>query len=307
MFLWTEWPSMTGEADWIRYYARLIEFATTKEIKFNRVILRMIDPTFGAIGGVMPTNRDLWTVSENSVVYQEFISKLPAGFDLVVYPYVMDADNQVAWKSSMATSGVLEAVFKYMSQWNTLLSSLDSKVNFSGIVVDGEERRGYVTEIDLVTEYKAQYGGWFGYCTGYPQVGVISAYASSVDAFFLQMYDFYVDRSPSLVLVQNTDVTTPAEFIDRLNSLVWSRFLPYYESSKVHFMWSLQNSAAATCLYPDGPTTCGIKEDFGTQTESYFVSFLAQLKDMYPSKFGNKPHGFFQFSFTPDSWYTPTK
>ena len=207
----------------------------------------------------------------------------------------------------MGTTGVLEGVYKYYSQWNKLLASLNCKVRFSGVVVDGEEHKGFLSEMGSVATYKATYGGWFGYSMGYTQVGAISLHSSSVDAFFMQMYDFYVDNSASLILVQNTDVSTVDEFIAKLNDKVWSRYLPYYESSKIHFMWSLQNSAANTCIYPDGPTRCGIKRDFGSNNEAYFLSFLQKVKAMYPTKFGNKPHGFFQFSFTPDSWFTPSK
>ena len=308
MFLWTEWPSMSGEADWIIFYARLIEYIETSEFNFSRIILRMIDPTFGnkATGY---TKRDLWSVSFDSVVYQEFISKVPSKVkELVIYPYVLDTANQVNWETSMGTASgkTLEAVFKYYQAWNDLLGP-NARVKFTGIVVDGEEHKGFIDEISNVPAYKAKYnGGWFGYCTGYPQVGVMTLYSDYVDIFVFQMYDFYVDRAATLQLVQNTDVSTPEEFITRLNNLVWSRFLPFYENSKANFMWSNQHSTSTACLYPLG-NNCGAKEDFGTVSKSYFISFLEQLKAMYPTKFGNKMNGIFQFSLTPASWFTPSK
>ena len=200
----------------------------------------------------------------------------------------------------------LEAVFKYFQAWNDLLGP-DAPVKFTGIVVDGEEHKGFISEIYNVPDYKAQYnGGWFGYCTGYPQVGVMTLYSNVVDVFVFQMYDFYVDRAASLQLVQNTDVDTVDDFITRLNNLVWSRFLPFYENTKATFMWSNQHSSSTACLYPLGDN-CGAKEDFGAVSKAYFISFLEKIKEMYPTKFGNKMNGIFQFSLTPASWFSPSK
>jgi hypothetical protein len=308
MFLWTEWPSMSGEADWIIFYARLIEYISVSEFNFSRIMLRMIDPTFGD-KSTGYTTRDLWTVSRDSVIYQEFISKVPPQVkELVIYPYVLDYSNQVNWETSMGTAPgqTLEAVFKYFQAWNDLLGP-DAPVKFTGIVVDGEEHKGFIDEIYNVPQYKAMYnGGWFGYCTGYPQVGVMTLYSEVVDVFVFQMYDFYADRSATLQLVQNTDVDNPDEFITRLNNLVWSRFLPFYENTKATFMWSNQHSGSTACLYPLGDN-CGAKEDFGAVSKSYFISFLEKVKEMYPTKFGNKMNGIFQFSLTPASWFNPSE
>lgn len=305
-YMWTEWPSMDGESDWITYYARLLSFLTTGKIKFNKVILRVLDPTFGSIADSRhgTTAHDLWSISLDSVLYRNFISLLPASITEVhVLPYLMETHSQDAWMTSMSCANPLESTFKYLNEWNKLLGYK----RFTGIVVDGEERRGYLSEMDLVNDYKATYDiATFGYCTGYPQVGVFGVYGDVVDAFYMQMYDFYVRDSPTLVLVQNGDVADDdyKAFIVELDADVWSQYLPYYENAKVHFMWSVQDSVSADCYYPDGPSTCGIKEDFGANwSVNGYLNFLSKISQMYPTKFGNKPHGLFQFSFIPKSWY----
>lgn len=203
----------------------------------------------------------------------------------------------------MGKSLPLESAFKYVSDWNKLLGTK----RFTGIVVDGEEKAGFINEMNAIPGYKTKYNiATFGYAVGYTQVGVFGLYGDVVDAFYLEMYDFYVYNSATLQLVQNSDVGVDksAEFITELNANVWTHFLPYYEYAKVQFMWSVQDSANTDCYYPDSPSTCGIKKDFGAGwTVDGYLNFIAQLNAMYPNKFGNKPHGIFQFSFIPLSWF----
>lgn len=306
MFLWSEWPSMWGEPDWIEFYGKLLDFVSSSPLNINRVILRMLDPIYGTVATTPETKHDLWTVSVDSVVYTAFLSKLPSSvktFD--VYPYLMDLYNQDRWKKSMNTTMPLEGVFKFCNQWNALLERQGLAVRCQGVTVDGEERRGYITELSSISSYKAAYGGLtFGYSTGYTQVGVLGTYSNFTDDFFFQLYDFYVRGIYPPELVQNSDVAKDDVngLISRLNSLVWYQHLPYYEHPKARFMWSIQNNASNDCLYPDGPTRCGIKQDFGVWSINGFLSFVSTLKSLYPTKFGNKPHGIFQFSFVPNSW-----
>lgn len=300
---------MAGESDWITFYGQLVEFVTKSPLQFDKIMLRVLDPTIGLVSNTPETQNDLWTVSTSSVFYTALISQLPATvktFD--VYPYLMDAANQRAWMASMGTSTPLEGVFKYCQSWNNLLSEIPSSpsIRCGGVTVDGEERRGYVNEIALAPTYKSQYQvGFFGYATGYTQVGVISQYAGYVDGFYFEMYDFYRANFATVELVQNSDVPLDdaASFIALLDDQVWARYLPFYESARANFMWSLQNSAGGDCLYPLGPSYCGAKEDFGVWSLNGFRTFLSRLKEMYPTKFGNKPHGLFQFSLTPFSWF----
>ena len=306
-FVWVEWPSMSGEADWIEFYGKLIHFVSTSKMGVTKVIVRVLDPIFGSLAVTRETQHDLWTVSTSSVFYTAFLSKLPTSVsEFVVYPYLMDATNQEHWVTAMGTATPLEGVFKYCSQWNALLKNVKSHTICGGVTVDGEERRGYINELPSVPSYKTGYSvNTFGYTTGYTQVGVLSMYSEYVDDYYFEFYDFYVRDAPSLQLVQNSDVgkDNVADFIALLDNGVWAHYLPFYESPKVNFMWSVQNSGSNDCLYPDGPTTCGIKEDFGAWSLTGFMQFLAAIKAEYPTKFGNKPHGIFQFSFVPNSWY----
>jgi hypothetical protein len=306
MFVWAEWPSMAGEADWIAYYTKLLNFARTSPLNVNRVMLRVLDPVYGTVATTRETKHDLWTVSVDSVIYTSLLSKLPASvktFD--VYPYLMDVYNQNRWVAAMKTSKPLEAAFKYCGQWNALLKEQGIALRCGGVTVDGEERRGYLTEFPAVNSYKSTYGGLtFGYATGYPQVGVLGSYDSFVDDFFFELYDFWVRGIYPAKLVQNSDVAKDdvSGFITKLNGNVWNQYLRYYEHPKARFMWSVQNIASNDCLYPDGPKRCGIKQDFGAWSINGFLSFVSTIRSMYPTKFGNKQHGIFQFSFVPNSW-----
>jgi hypothetical protein len=307
MFVWTEWPSMAGESDWITFYDKLVRFLGSDRFKSNRVMTRVLDPIHGSVRVTPETTHDLWSVSTNSVFYTAFLSVLPSSVkEFMIYPYIMEVPNQNNWMSSMGTSLPLEGVFKYCSEWNDLLTNVGSVVRCVGVAVDGEEKRGYINEMSSIPDYKTRYNvSRFAYATGYTQVGVIGLYEGLVDEFYFEMYDFYVYNAPSLQLVQNSDVglNDVTSFASLLLDKVLARFLPFYESPRVNFMWSVQNSGGSDCLYPDGPTTCGIKEDFGIWSMDAFLSFVVTMKDKYATKFGNKPHGIYQFSFVPNSWY----
>lgn len=305
MFVWAEWPSMWGEPDWIEYYAKLVSFSSSSPLNVNKLVLRILDPVYGTVATSPETAHDLWTVSTSSVIYTQLLTQLPASvttFD--VYPYVMDQYNRDRWMGAMGTTATLEAVFMYCAQWNTLLAQERLSIRCGGVTVDGEERRGYLNELGSVQSYKDRYALSFGYSTGYPQVGVLGSMGDYVDEFYLQFYDFYVRESATVQLVMNTDVghDDAQAYIQRLNDVVWAQYLPYYESPKVRFMWSMQHSTSNACIYPDGPSSCGIKEDFGAWSLNGFLSFVQGVRDMFPTKFGNKPHGVFQFSFVPNSW-----
>jgi hypothetical protein len=309
MFVWAEWPSMWGEPDWISYYAKLVAFAQRSPLQVNKIILRVLDPLYGTVATMRETRHDLWTVSTRSVIYTNLLSKLPASVPVFeVYPYLMDSYNQGRWMSSMNTSQPLEAAFKYCSLWNSLLSSMKQVVRCRGVTVDGEERRGYRNEFSMVNSYKKRYGGLkFGYATGYSQVGVLGTQDNFTDDFYFELYDFYVRGIYPAQLVENSAVRKDdvAAFVSLLNSSVWYQQLPYFEHPKARFMWSVQNSNSSACLYRSGPTSCGIKQDFGAWSVNGFISFVNTIKTMFPTKFGNKDHGIFQFSFVPNSWITP--
>jgi hypothetical protein len=292
MFIWAEWPDIHGAAAYVAYFGKLLRYVSTSRIPINQIVLRITNPQLGAVD-------NLFNVSTDSIVYKELLSKLPASVDLMMYPYLLASADQAVWKGISGTTA-LEGVFKYTSQWNRLLG----ETRFKGVVVDGEEKVGFASDMASAPAYKTKYGvPIFGYTTGYPQVGDLTKYAPSVDLFYLEMYDFYVENSPTLKLVQNTDTATPQDFAAKLDSQVWLHAINSYDDPRIMFMWSLQNSASSACIYPLNGS-CGSKEDFGTQSIDYFMSFIAEVKTRYPPKFGNKPHGMFQFNFMPTSWFS---
>jgi hypothetical protein len=298
LFLWAEWPDIHGVDASRAYYSKMISVLNAGSVEFNRLILRITNPTLDATTG-------LWSISPNSILFESLISKIPSSVtELMVYPYLLTSSDQSAWMTSMNTPTPLEGVFKYASEWNSLLASRGLAIRFSGVVVDGEEKVGFQAQLPSVAAYKRTYGiGVFGYATGYSSTGDWNKYGPFVDQFYLEMYDFYVYDSPTLQLVQNTDVTSSAAFVTELNKLVLPQsLLKNYNNPKFQFMWSVQNSVSTNCLYPLNGV-CGSKEDFGTQSIEYFLAFLAELKSMYPSTFGAKPNGIFQFSFIPNSWF----
>jgi hypothetical protein len=303
---------MWGQPDWVAYYAKLLDFIRTSPLNINKVMLRVLDPLYGTVSSMpLETKNDLWTVSTSSVLFTEFLSKVPSTLPVFeLYPYLMDTYNQDRWKLAMNTSQPLEAAYKFCASWNSLLAEKRLTVRCRGVTVDGEERRGYIQELPSVNDYKARYGGLtFGYSTGYPQVGVLGTHSNFTDDFYFQLYDFYVRGIYPAKLVQNTDVARDdvTGFISILNSTVWYQQLPYYEHPKARFMWSVQHSESGDCLYPASPTNCGAKRDFGAWSINGFMSFVETLKVLFPTKFGNKAHGIFQFSFTPNSWLTPAR
>ena len=297
MFLWTELPSaVTTEAQWDLFYARILNLVNSNLMSFNTVILRVIDPLYS-----YGTSSPAWNISFDSVFYKSFMSKVPSGIKLMLYPYVLDTYNQDNWKLAMGTDSSIEGVFKFTAQWNAFMN----KDMFVGIMVDGEERRGYIDQLTLVPQFKTKYNiGQFNYCTGYTQVGVLDAWKDYIDDVYLQMYDFYYDNVVPVTLVQNSDVpmNDANAFIDILNSKVWSRFLSWYTNPRVKFMWSMQNISSGECLYTDDQP-CGIKNDFGYWSLNGFLNFLVTLEKRVP-QFATNQHGVFQFSFLPNSWLT---
>jgi hypothetical protein len=286
LFVWTEWPDIYTPAEYATYFRRLLKFidGNCGSFRTTKVILRVTDPNIV----------DLFEVSTTSALYTDFISSLPASVELHLYPYVYDARAQSAWSSN---GKPLEGVFAYAKKWNDLLSS----ERFVGIVLDGEEKAGFQSEMSNVPQYKSAYGvGSLGIAIGYDATGQMSSY-SQADAFYLEMYDFYVNDAPKLTLVQTGPTETdPQTFLDVLSRDVLGPHLGKYTDSKLHFMWSIQAKSKTDCLYPLSGK-CGSSDDFGWFSAPNFNRFLQLLASKYPV-FAGRDHGIFQFSFLPASW-----
>lgn len=289
LFVWAEWPTLNGEADWTLYYKRMLGFINSNcgNFKVTEIILRVTDPTI----------ENLWVVSRSSVLYTSFLSQVPTSVNLKLYPYLLSGKAQAAWNSYESASTALEGVFKYAAAWNGLLGT--SK--FSGIVVDGEEKVGFKDALANLASYKSIYSiGTFGVAIGYDATGQVASYPGA-DEIYMELYDFYVNNAPSLTLVQvDASNDTPSQFVETLVKNVFEPYVSKYTDSKMKFMWSVQAKSQQSCLYPLG-SGCGSSDDFGLFTAPAFNQFMQLIIAQYPV-FAGRSHGIFQFSFVPVSW-----
>jgi hypothetical protein len=297
IFLWTEWTYDYPEI----YYPKLLKFiaGNCAGLKVTRVIVRVLDPLF-------PGDGKLWGVSATSGLYTQFLSKLPAGIDLKIYPYLKDADSLASWAKYGGSANSLQSVFKYTQAWNTLLASLGNANRFTGVVVDGEEQAGFLAYMPTLPGLRSSTGLKFGYAIAYYRIGAMSDDSGMglyVDEFYLEMYDFFYPNMGSTV--KNVDYSSaavlnnPAAFTSSLVSGIIGGFISQY-GAKSHFMWSSQQSSANTCIMPLG-NNCGVHDDFGTWSPRAINDFLGYIGQQYPV-FAKQPNGFFQFNLTPLTW-----
>lgn len=276
---------------WKQYYSTLLAFITKNCGNFSvrKLILRVTDPS--VVG--------LWTISTSSIFFTDFMSKLPSGIDVKLYPYVLTAAAQRPWAAYSGNGRVLEGAFKFAVDWNTLLSSQGYAARFSGVVVDGEERAGFMQEIPSLANYKSRYSLTFGVAIGFDTTSSISQYGAS-DEFYLELYDFYKVGAPKLTLIQTLASDSPTSFFEKVSSETLASFVAAYDDRRFEFMWSVQAKSRRDCLYPLG-TGCGSSDDFGMFSASEFGTFLDLAQSKYPQLSG-RSHGIFQFSFVPISW-----
>ena len=92
LFVWAEWPELSGPSDWTSYYRKLLAFVhgNCGNFAVGKLVVRVTNPTITG----------LWTVSTSSVFYTELLSKLPSNVQLSVYPYLLDAGARAAWSST---------------------------------------------------------------------------------------------------------------------------------------------------------------------------------------------------------------
>lgn len=292
LFIWAEWPDLEGEDAWSAYYAQVLHFMARNcgNFRVTRLIMRVMDPF----------TQGLWDVSESASFYVDFLSKLPSSVELRIYPYVLDAKAQAFWATYSGSSKPLEGVFKYVGVWNTFLASKGASVRIGGVVVDGEERKGFFQELPSLPTYKSTYNvPNFGVAIGFDTIGSVSQYLAT-DEFYLEMYDFYVVSAPTLTLVQTTRADTPSGYLSSLDTKTLNYFESKYGDPRFQFMWSVQAKSSAACLYPLS-FGCGSSDDFGLFSAQDFGTFLDLAQSKYPLMAGRN-HGIFQFSFVPKTW-----
>jgi hypothetical protein len=288
LFLWAEWPTLSGPSDWKTYFAKLLSFMGSNCGNFDvvKLIMRVNVPT--VVG--------LWTFSTQSAFYTEFLSRLPSNVELHMYPYLWEAGSRASWQSDSSGLPALESAFNYARKWNSLGGH-----RIVGIVVDGEEKSGFEAELGNIAAYKTKYGiSTFGMAIGYDQPGAIKAYPQ-IDEFYLEMYDFYVNGASALSLVETTKATKVDALVKTLSANVLDPYIASYSDPRFVFMWSVQARSPTDCIYPLS-NSCGLKDDFGLITAPAFNKFLRLITDRYPV-FSGRQHGLFQFSFIPHHWF----
>lgn len=303
IFLWLEWPTLEPD-QWPLFYDKVIDFISSNcaNYRVTRVIARVLTPLFHQQYG------KLWQVGTDSVFYTNFLSRVPVGVDVQIYPHLVGDDSVEEWISSMKVDTPLEGAYKYVSQWNQLLIRSRSRVVISGIVTDKEESRHFLNDLRRIPAFKEAYSNRgqpslrFGIAMGYTQPDGAPSISPHIDDVYLEMYDFYVDRVyPPALVDAGTMVNNPHRFLAELDANVWGRYLPFYARERnLHFMWSSQHRGPG-CLFPNDSNQCGSKDDFGNWDVTKVNEFFALLESRYPS-FRSSPKGFFQFSFIPKSW-----
>ena len=321
-FLWLDWPTMYRSEEWETYFKTVIKYMQSNcgGIRINRVIMRVNHPDFQEGRGL------LWQVSERSVFYTHFLSKLPSSIEVHILPY-FDEDSIEYWEHMYRLGSPLENAFKYASQWNELLTKTGTGVRIAGIVVDKEEGgrgkgdfdRDMPKLADIKRKYSARGGAplRFGMAIAFSSAGSMDGISPYVDDYYLEMYDFYIEGSYPVSRIRadsSTNLNDPGEFLRVLDATVWSSHLERYNDPRVNFMWSVQNAKSRDCLYPLVEGRCGPigydrhtemefkTVDFGSWEVDKFVQFLSLIKATHPRAFANKNHGLYQFSFMPHSW-----
>lgn len=310
MIMWTEWPTLEKGA-WPDYFARLREFLTDNcgGFRFNRVIMRVLDPSFQAKRG------ELWQVTRTSSFYVDFLRHLGAGIEVHIYPYLLETESALKWTSGRGddVETALEGAFKYVRDWNNILIEDGLPARLGGIVCDKEEGRNFLHDLEHLGGLKTRYSVpgaprlKFGLAIGFDSTGSIPSFSDEIDNFYVEMYDWYIPghRSVRPIVAERYDaVNNPRKFVDVLETVqdLVSHYHRYRQHDRIVFMWSLQNSGHRHCMYPLNDGTCGERQDFGSWTPGHFREFLSVLASR-EAVFAQRQHALFQFSYVPLSWH----
>jgi hypothetical protein len=306
MILWVEWPTLEV-GGWPEYFANLLAFVTNAcgGIRFHRLVMRVLHPEFQRERG------KLWQISETSAFYTEFLSKLPRGIEVYIYPYLLNGKAASSWSDTMGVSMPIEGAFKYAHEYNKLLIRHGHGARIFGIVTDKEEGRHFEGDLVHLRTLKDRYTGGgaprlrFGMTLGFDCAGSIPSLNKDIDDIYLEMYDFYQYDSKHVVPVEPGSFRNdPHGFSNELDRKQrWSlHFDRYRKHEKVIFMWSLQSRSSNKCMHPMNDNTCGERDDFGTWTPRAFRDFLSHISSR-ESVFKERQHALFQYSVVPHSWH----
>lgn len=319
--LWTEMPSLSRSQlpKFFTDLATMLNGRNCAGLNFHRLVIRVPSPDYQESRG------SPFGVSTESAMFEHLISKLtnPA-MEIYVYPYLFETVRNERWKATMETRTPLEAVFKYVSRWNALLEKQGDKmvvpqIRVTGIAVDYEEGRNFEEDMNANLHlYKHRYAprGYhhirFGMAISFEATSQINKkYPSSIDEFYLEMYDWYVPGSPrhALEYIENHNngaLDNPARFLHRLEheqGLI-DHIARYEKHHNVIFTWSVQNkNHHPNCLYPMPSGSCGPRNNFGAWRDpEHYKEFLRLLSNKYPV-FAQREHGMYHFSYIPKTWF----
>jgi hypothetical protein len=306
IFMWLEWPSLRSY-EWTQFYENLLSFMDSNcgNFRVTRVIARVLSPVFQQDKG------KLWQVGTDSVFYTSFLSQVASGTEIFIYPYLLGG-SPGRWIKAMGTSTALEAVYKYVSEWNKLLATVRPDLRISGIVTDFEERKGFKDELPMIGEYREKYSSRgepllrFGAAFGYDQPKRARRVSGFIDDTYLELYDLYErgysSRAPRFQQGRPGYRDKVLKTLEKMDADVWGSLVEKYDEPNVHFMWSLQSRSSSDCLY-SRRGRCGAKDDFGSWSAPKVAEFIRTVQERYPSM-SHQAHGFFQFNYTPQSWMT---
>lgn len=294
LFVWAEWPELYKPTQWRNYFDTLLSFASGNCGNFviPKIVMRVTDPEWAG----------LFTVGRESSFFTDFLSRIPEGVDLRIYPYFFTTEAQDKWAAYSGTGRPLEGVFKYAKEWNKLLSKERLPVRITAVVADSEERHGFEAEQRRVPQYKRTYGiPTFAVGIGFDALRHREYYPSA-DEFYMEMYDFYDVHHEGLPAkrVETSHKDKPHSFLEVLHRKSLHPFVRSYDDPRMHFMWSVQARSKRDCIYPlEG--TCGLSDDFGWFSAGDFNTFMGLVQERYPV-FSGRSHGIFQFNYVPPSW-----
>lgn len=307
--LWIENTSvLSSSRDAVnKFYSQVLAYmnGNCARIRTTKLIVRVYHPEYPSKDGAY------YAPSTNSALFTELLSKLPSSTQVHFYPYVMDAFDQGKWAAYAGKSDVIANVFQFAADWNKILSAAGAPTVRS-IVIDNEEIRGWSNHDQLISDsninkLKASSGVGFGISLGFDETPKLNQWASFVDQFYLQAYDFYaptagIDQSSnSRFLTMQNQGASLAQYIDgqAIAQKQWDAYAK--DPSRVTLMWSTQEISGTGCLYPLPNGSCGANHEFGSWSPRAFNDFLHNLTQKNPTA-AAVGHAVFQFAFMPKSW-----
>ena len=147
--LWAEWPTLEV-SQWPEYFGKLLEFIESNcgNFQVTEIVMRILDPEFQSERG------QLWQVSTSSSFYSHFMRHLPSNIVVHFYPYLLERSSATRWSRFMRVRVPLEATFKFVRDWNDLLSANGARARVAGVVTDKEEGRHFLSDMTHLAAYK---------------------------------------------------------------------------------------------------------------------------------------------------------